>query len=144
MSALFKGKFSTFFLPICLFIFWPDILIVNVFWDCSLCLSFLLQRTSPVMMPVNLLANLRTKKLAWLKKNRPVYLNVVKYSILSDFQPPKIKSLTVSIVSPSICHEMMGAGVVILVFWMLSFKPAFSISSFTFIRGSWVPLRFLP
>ena len=38
------------------------------------------------MMPVNLLANLRTKKLAWLKKNRPVYLNVVKYSILSDFQ----------------------------------------------------------
>ena len=28
----------------------------------------------------------------------------------------------------------MGTGAMILVFWMLSFKPAFSLSSFTFIR----------
>ena len=34
-----------------------------------------------------------------------------------------IKSLTVSIVSPSICHEVMGPDAMILVFWMLSFKP---------------------
>ena len=27
--------------------------------------------------------------------------------------------------SPSTCHEVMGAGDMILVFWMLSFKPAF-------------------
>ena len=46
----------------------------------------------------------------------------------------KIKSLTVSIVSPSICHEMMGPGAMILVFWMLSFKPTFSLSSFIFIK----------
>ena len=38
-------------------------------------------------------------------------------------EPPKIKSLTVSTVSPSICHEMMGLDAMILVFWMLSFKP---------------------
>ena len=31
-------------------------------------------------------------------------------------EPPKIKSLTVSIVSPSICHEVMGQGAMILVF----------------------------
>ena len=31
-------------------------------------------------------------------------------------EPPKLKSLTVSIVSPSICHEMMGPDAVILVF----------------------------
>ena len=42
----------------------------------------------------------------------------------------KIKSLTVSIVSPSICHEVMGLDAMILVFWMLSFKPTFSLSSF--------------
>ena len=35
---------------------------------------------------------------------------------------------------PSICHEVMGADAIILVFWMLSFKPAFSLSSFTFIK----------
>ena len=49
-------------------------------------------------------------------------------------EPKKIKSVTVSTVSPSICHEVMGPDAMILVFWMLSFKPTFSLSSFTFIR----------
>jgi len=46
----------------------------------------------------------------------------------------KIKSATVSTVSPSICYEVMGSDAMILVFWMLSFKPTFSLSSFTFIK----------
>ena len=37
-------------------------------------------------------------------------------TICSDFEAPQIKSATVSIVSPSICHEMMGLDAVILVF----------------------------
>ena len=45
-----------------------------------------------------------------------------------------IKSATVSTVSPSICHEVMGPDAMVLVFWMLSFKPTFSLSSFTFIK----------
>ena len=49
-------------------------------------------------------------------------------------EPKKIKSDTVSIVSPSICRELMGLDAMILVFWMLSFKPTFSASSFTFIK----------
>ena len=36
----------------------------------------------------------------------------------------KIKSITVSIVSTSIFHEVMGPDAMILVFWMLNFKPA--------------------
>ena len=32
----------------------------------------------------------------------------------------------------SICHEVMGLGAMILVFWMLSFKPTLSLSFFTF------------
>ena len=35
---------------------------------------------------------------------------------------------------PSICHEVMGSDAMILIFWMLSFKLAFSLSSFTFIK----------
>ena len=55
-------------------------------------------------------------------------------TICSDFgAPPKIKSLTVSIVSPSICHEVMGQDAMFLAFWMLSYKPTFPLSSFTFI-----------
>ena len=46
-------------------------------------------------------------------------------------EPPKIKSDTVS---PSICHEVMGLDAMIFVFWILSFKSMFSLSSFTFIK----------
>ena len=49
-------------------------------------------------------------------------------------KPPKIKSNTSSIVSPTICHKVMGPDAMILVFWMLSFKPAFSFICFTFIK----------
>ena len=46
----------------------------------------------------------------------------------------KIKSVTVTTVSLSIYHEVMGPDAMILVFRMLSFKLAFSLSSFTFIK----------
>ena len=49
-------------------------------------------------------------------------------------EPRKIKSIIVSIVSPSICQEVMEPDAMILVFWKLSFKPTFSLSSFTFIK----------
>ena len=35
---------------------------------------------------------------------------------------------------PSVCYQVMGLEAVILVFWMLSFKSAFSLPSFTFIK----------
>ena len=56
----------------------------------------------------------------------------------------KIKSVTVSIVYPSICHGVMGPDAMILVLWMLSFKPAFHSSLSLSSRGSLVPLHFLP
>ena len=56
-------------------------------------------------------------------------------------EPQKIKSVTVS---PSICHEVMGLDAMILVFWMLSFKPTFSLSFSLSSRGFLVPLHFLP
>ena len=59
-------------------------------------------------------------------------------------EPPKIKSVTTSTVSPSICREVMGPDAMILVSecWALSqlFHSPLSLSS----RGSLVPLRFLP
>ena len=59
---------------------------------------------------------------------------MVEVTICSDFGAQKIKSATASIVSPSNCHEVMGPDAMILVSWMLSFKPTFSLSSFTFIK----------
>ena len=66
----------------------------------------------------------RSKRLliSWLQSPSAVIL-----------EPRKIKSATVSTVSPSIGHEVMGLDAMILVFWMLSFKTTFSLYSFTFI-----------
>ena len=48
--------------------------------------------------------------------------------------PKKIKFVTASTVSPSICHKVMEPDPMILVFWILSFKSAFSLSYFTLIK----------
>ena len=53
--------------------------------------------------------------------------------ICSDFGAQK-ESVTVSTVSPSSYHEVMGPDAMILVFLMLTFKPTFSLSTFTFIK----------
>ena len=53
-------------------------------------------------------------------------------------EPKKIKSVTASTFSPSICHEVMvldGKILVVFFFLMLRFKPAFSLTSFTFIKS---------
>ena len=55
-------------------------------------------------------------------------------AVILETPPPKIKSVTVSTFPPFICHEVMGPDAMILVFWMLSFKPTFSLSFFTFIK----------
>ena len=65
-----------------------------------------------------------------------------KHLLISWLQSPSavilelknIKLATISTVSSSICHEVMGPDAMILVFWMLSFQPTFSLSSFTFIK----------
>ena len=44
------------------------------------------------------------------------------------------ENMSLLLLFPSICHEVVRLDVVILVFSMLSFKPAFSLSSFTFIK----------
>ena len=59
----------------------------------------------------------RSKRLliSWLQSPSAVIL-----------EPPKIKSDTVSTVSPPVSHEVMGPDAMILVFWILSAKPTFS------------------
>ena len=59
-------------------------------------------------------------------------------------EPRKIKSLTVSTVSPSIRHEVMGPDAMIFVFWMSNFKPTFHSPLSLSSRGSLVLLHFLP
>ena len=55
-------------------------------------------------------------------------------TICSDFGAQENKICHCFYFPPFICHEVMGPDPMIFVFWMLSFKPAFSALLFTFIR----------
>ena len=69
-----------------------------------------------------------------LPRSKHLLISWLQLSSTVILEPKKIKSLTVSIVSPSISHEVMGPDAMTFVFWMSSFKPAFSPSSFTLIK----------
>ena len=73
--------------------------------------------------------------IAFLPRSKHLLISWLQSAPAVILEPKKIKSLTVSIVSPSICHEVMVPDAMILVFWMLSFNPGFSLSSFTFIKA---------
>ena len=72
--------------------------------------------------------------IAFLPSSKCLLLSWLWSPSVVILEPKKVKSLTVYVVSPSICHEVMGPDAMILVFWMLSFKSAFSFSSFIFIK----------
>ena len=55
-------------------------------------------------------------------------------TIHSDFGAQECKICHCFYFLPSIWHEVMGTDAMILVLWMLSLKPAFSLFSFTLIR----------
>ena len=54
-------------------------------------------------------------------------------TICSDFGAPQNKVSHCFHCFP-ICHDVMGPDAMIFVFWMLSFKPTFPLSSFTFVK----------
>ena len=70
----------------------------------------------------------------FLPRNKHLLISWLQSLSEVILEPQKIKSVTVFIGSPSICHEVMGLIAMVLVFWMLSFNPAFSLCSFTFIK----------
>ena len=73
--------------------------------------------------------------ITFLPRSKQASFNfMVAVTICSDIGAPKIKVCHGYHYSSSICHEMLGPDAMILVFWMLSFKPTFSLTSFTFIK----------
>ena len=67
---------------------------------------------------------------AFLPRSKRLLISWLQSLSTVLLQPKKRKSVTASMFSPSICQEVMPPDATILVFWMLSFKPAFSVSNF--------------
>ena len=94
-----------------------------------------LTRQTFVGKVMSLLFNMLSRLvIAFLPRSKRLLISWLQSPSAVILEPPKIKSDTVSTVSPSISHEVMGPNATILVFWILGFKPTFSLSCFTFIK----------
>ena len=78
--------------------------------------------------------------ITFLPRSKHLLISWLQSPSCSNFGALKTKSAIISTVSTAICHEVRDQ-IMILVFWLLSFKPSFPLSSFTFIRRLF---RFLP
>ena len=66
---------------------------------------------------MSLLCNMLSRLvIAFLPRSRHLLILWLQSPSAVILEPPKIKSVTVSIVSPSIFHEVMGPDAIILVF----------------------------
>ena len=57
--------------------------------------------------------------IAFIPRSKHLLISWLQSPSAVILEPPKIKSLTVFIVSPSICHEVMGLDTMILAFWFV-------------------------
>ena len=76
-----------------------------------------LTRRTFVSEVMSLFFNMLSKfVIAFLPKSKHLLISWLQLPSTVIFELPKIKSLTVSIVSPSVCHEVMGLDAMIFVF----------------------------
>ena len=100
-------------------------------WSTSHICTWLLEKTALTRWTflgkvMSLLFNMLFRfVIAFLPRSKHLLISWMQSPSIVILEPMKIKS---------ICHEVMRPDAMILVFWMLSFKPAFSLSSFTFKR----------
>ena len=74
--------------------------------------------------------------IAFLSRSKRPLISWLQSSSAVILEPKKLKHIIVSTFSPSICCEMIVPDAMILVFWMLSFNPAFSLLQFSNLKCS--------
>ena len=66
--------------------------------------------------------------IAFLPRSKHLLISWLQSPFRVILESKKIKSVTISIVSPSICHKVMEPDAMIFIFWMVSVKSTFSLS----------------
>ena len=133
MSLLSKGlsrvlapQFESFSSLVLSIFYGPMLTPINDYWKShsfdyiDLCWQSDVSLNTLFRFVIVFLLNSKHLLISWLQSLSAVIL-----------EPKKIKSVIDSNFSPYICHGMMELDAMILVFWMLSFKPAFSLCSFS-------------
>ena len=105
-----------------------------------------LMRQIFVSKVMSLLFNMLSRfVIAFLPRSNCLLISWLQSPSVVILESKKIKSVTASTCSPSINHEVMGPGAMILVFWMLSFKPLFITLLFhPHQEALFFPFHFLP
>ena len=86
-----------------------------------------LTRWTYVGKVMSLLFNMLSRfVIAFLPRSKRLLISWLQSPPAVILESKKVESTTLSTAFPSIFHEVMGADAMILVFWMLSFKLAFS------------------
>ena len=76
-----------------------------------------LTRQTFVGKVMNLLFNMLSRLVTtFLKRSKRLLISRLRSPSAGILEPKKIKSVTISIVSPSTCHEVMGLDAMILIF----------------------------
>ena len=99
---------------------------MDLCWQSNVSLYNMLSR-----LAITFFARSKRLLISWLQSPSAVILN-----------PRKIKSASLSPVSPSISHEVMGPVAMILVFWTLSFMPTFLLSAGSRHIAYWVHIAY--
>ena len=103
-------------------------------WSNSHIYTWLLEKLFVGKLMSLLLNTLLRFVIAFLPRSKCVLISWLQSLSAVILELKKIKSVTVSTFPAFLCHEVMEPEVMTLVFWMLSFKPTFSLSSFTLIK----------
>ena len=83
---------------------------------------------------MSLLLNMLSRLvIAFLPRSKCLLISWLQSPSAVILEPPKYKISHYFHCFLSICHEVMGTDIIIIIFWILSFKPTFSLS-FTFIK----------
>ena len=93
------------------FLYGPTLTSIHDYWK-----TIALTRQNFVGKVMSLLFNMLSRLVIVFYQGPSVFCFMAAVTICSDFRAQKIKSVTVSIVSPSNCHEGMGSDTMILVF----------------------------
>ena len=82
--------------------------------------------------------------IAFPPRNKSLLIQLLQLPSTVILEPRKIKSATISTFSPFLSREVIELDAMILVVWILSFKPVFHFPLSPPSRSSFVPLHFLP
>ena len=95
-----------------------------------------LSRRTFVGKVLSLLFNMLSRLvITFVPRSKRLFISWLQSPSTVILEPKIIKSITVSILSPCICHEVMGPDAIHdLHVLNVSFKPPFPLSSFTFIK----------